>query len=589
MNPSIPGLIGRICNRRSMAMRTGAGTFIRPYQLFGSRSSQNGRVSFVANLTTPKLASSSPTISRQLSNVRNNPRCASTPNMVLPARPFSIWQLYSGQSFSHISGRFSMPRRHISYYGSSRDDEFINWRSVTPPATGAGESSKKIGVAWLILPQLAACALLVGYVYALDIFVWPSEPRTYKDMLLAHANPEEGDIPSSFIVYNTARDALFQIAGQRNGAGQKPIENGIVITLDWPLLLITGLCFGVFIGKRYGPRYLRQFLVRYGYVRPDVYVLSNGKRRYDAPYISLLLHGFSHRNWRHLLFMTALFGTLAINVAKLTTPWNVLTLFGAGTIFSGLVSMILGPVFTGVPIATSGLGGAVAALVGFLVTFSYNKDVFKSIHAEILRLLSPRSRQEQQHEVIPVIEGPSREQKALMIKNIAAKMQDAVSENENILLKDGKITIALVNKSPIVKDGSEEYSPLSEMLPQHRAPPDLPPEKLYFQITATPPIKPPILDLSTLMMIVGGVSFAMISVAGAVSRRVPNAKSFALDFPGFLGGLLWGGIGGNETRQKVENANILVIAMPRSIAMDHMVINPKLMPHLGSKYTKKDL
>ncbi|KAK9377871.1 uncharacterized protein V1513DRAFT_371955 [Lipomyces chichibuensis] len=547
---------------------------------------QNG-LSFVAKLPTAKFATNSPTISRQLSNVRNNARCASNP--VLPASSVSILQLYSGQSVSQVSRPFSMPRRHISYYGSSRDDEFINWRSVSLPATGAGESSTKTKGAWLILPQLAACALLVGYIYALDLFVWPGEPRTYKDMLLAYLNPEVGDNPSPWVIYNTARDALFQIAGQRTGGGRgsKPIENGIVITLDWPLLLIVGLCFGVFIGKRYGPRYLRQFLVRYGYVRPDVYVLSNGKRRYDAPYISLLLHGFSHRNWRHLLFMTALFGTLAINVAKLTTPWNVLTLFGAGTIFSGLVSMTLGPLFTGVPIATSGLGGAVAALVGFLVAFSYNKDVFKSIHAEILRLLSPRSRQEQQREVIPVIEGPSREQKAHMIKNIAAKMQDAALENEDVLLKDGKITIALVNKSPIVKDGNEEYSPLSEMLPQHRTSPDLPPEKLFFQITATPPIKPPILDLSTLIMIIGGVSFAMISLAGAASRRVPNGKSFALDFPGFLGGLLWGGIGGNETRQKVENANILVIAMPRTIAMDHMVMNPKLTPHLVSKYTNK--
>ncbi|KAK9252932.1 hypothetical protein V1507DRAFT_481265 [Lipomyces tetrasporus] len=506
-------------------------------------------------------------------------------------RPSSTLRLSTAPSLSQVSGRLGLARRYLSYYGSSRDDEFLNWRSLnlTTNANEAtdGTGSRLDGTAWLILPQLAACALLAVYVYASDVFVWPSEPRTYKDMLLAYMNPEKGDTPSPWVVYTTARDALFQIAGQRTTPGPKVIENAIVITLDWPVLLIVGLCFGVFIGKRYGPRYLRQLLVRYGYVRPDVYVLSNGKRRYDAPYISFLLHGLSHRNWRHLFFMTALFGTLAVNVAKLTTSWNVLALFGGGTIFSGMMSMVMGPLFTRVPIATCGLGGAVAALVGFLVIFSYNKDVLKIIHAEILRLLSPRSRQETPREAIPVIEGPSREQRAHMIKNIAAKMQDAASENEDVLLSDGKITIALVNKSPIVKDGTEEYSPLAEMLPQHRASTDLPPDKLYFQITAAPPIKPPIPDLSTLMMMVGGVAFAMISLAGAVSRRVPSGKSFSLDFPGFLGGLLWGGLAGYETRGKVQNANILVIAMPRPIARDHMVLNPKLAPHLSSKYTIK--
>ncbi|KAK9320343.1 hypothetical protein V1517DRAFT_264576 [Lipomyces orientalis] len=506
-------------------------------------------------------------------------------------RPSSILRLSSAPSHTQISGRFGPARRYISYYGSSRDDEFLNWRSLnlTTNANEAtdGAGSKLDGTSWLILPQLAACVLLTVFVYGLDVFVWPSEPRTYKDMLLAYMNPEKGDTPSPWVVYTTARDALFQIAGQRNAPEPKVIENSIVVTIDWPVLLIVGLCFGVFIGKQYGPRYLRQLLVRYGYVRPDVYVLSNGKRRYDAPYISFLLHGFTHRNWRHLLFMTALFGTLAVNVAKVTTPWNVLALFGGGTIFSGMISMVMGPLFTRVPIATCGLGGAVAALVGFMVTFSYNKDVFKRIHAEFLRVLSPRTRQETPREAIPVIEGPSREQRAHMIKNIASKMQDAALENEDILLSDGKITIALVNKSPIEKDGTEEYSPLADMLPQHRASTDLPPDKLYFQITATPPIKNPIPDLSTLMMMVGGVAFALISLAGAVSRRAPTGKAFALDFPGFLGGLLWGGLAGYETREKVKNANILVIAMPRPIARDHMVLDPKLAPHLSSKYISK--
>ncbi|KAK9234986.1 hypothetical protein V1525DRAFT_390915 [Lipomyces kononenkoae] len=507
--------------------------------------------------------------------------------MTFAARRSSILHLYSGQSVPSNSMGLSMPRRYMSYYGSSQDDKFINWRSMNVPASdgiSSGQPKNKLGFTWLILPQIVAIALLGGYIYALDLFVWQGEPRTYKDMLLAYGNPERGDIPSPFVVFNTARDALFQIAGRRTSAEQKPTENAIVITLDWPVLLITGLCFGWFIGKRYGPRYLRQLLVRYGYLRPDVYVLSNGKRRYDAPYVSLLLHGFSHRNWRHLLFMTAIFGTLAVNVAKLTTPWNVLTLFGGGTIFSGLVSMIVGPVFTHAPIATLGLGGAVAAMVGFLVTFSYNKDMFKSLHREILRLLSPRPRPEQQHEAIPVREGPSREQRANMIKSVAAKMKEAALEKENVLLRDGKVTVVLVNTSPILKEGNEEYSPLAEKLPQHRSSTDVPPEKLYFQITAAPPMKPPILDLPTLMMILGGIGFAMISVAGVVSRRIPTGKSFALDYPGFLGGLIWGGMAGNETRKKVENANVLVIAMPRSIAIDHMVVAPKLARRLGVKY-----
>ncbi|KAK9370076.1 hypothetical protein V1509DRAFT_618462 [Lipomyces kononenkoae] len=575
MNPRISVLFGRICNHPSMATR-------RVKSLCSKITHQP--LGNVLSLPMRELASSAPSICRQLSSLRNNARCASSSNLMFLAGRSSVLHPYSAHAVAQNSTQVSRSRRYISYYGGSADDKFINWRSVNVPASDSipsGKPRNRLGFTWLILPQIVAIALLGGYIYTLDLFVWQSEPRTYKDMLLAHANPEEGDIPSPFIVYNTARDALFQIAGQRTSAGQKPTESGIVITLDWPVLLITGVCFGWFIGKRYGPRYVRQLLVRYGYLRPDVYVLSNGRRRYDAPYFSLLLHGFSHRNWRHLIVMTAIFGTLAVNVSQLTTPWNVLTLVGGGTIFSGLVSMIVGTAFTQTPIATLGLGGAVSAMVGFLVTLSYNSDVFKNIHREILRLLSPRSRQEPQREVIPVIEGPSREQKANMIKNVAAKMQEAALEKENVLLRDGKVTIVLVNSSPILKDGTEEYSPLAEMLPQHRASADMPPEKLYFQITAAPPMKLPVLHLPTLMIILGGIGFAMISVAGTISRRIPNGKSFALDFPGFLGGLLWGGMAGNETRKKVENANILVIAMPRNIAIDHMVVHPKLASHLG--------
>ncbi|KAK9466701.1 hypothetical protein V1512DRAFT_263231 [Lipomyces arxii] len=501
-------------------------------------------------------------------------------------------RLYNGPLFKSILSRPSTSssvqskspvlfhKRFVSYYGKSTDDEFLRWRSPND----SGLDYKPIG-RWLISPIFMCYLILYAYLAVAVAYLWTAD-MTYNDISHVYVAPDglfgseftmPLDAPSPKMLYNTIRLALIQSAQAQQGVQRSILD---YILDNRPLMVIIGLCAANYLGKRFGPHGVRQFLIRYGYVRADVYAVAGGHQRYDAPFLSLLTSAFSHRNLGHLLFMTGAFSVLAAVVQQCSSKFNVITLFGGGTLAGAALSISLGTICAHAPVVTCGLGGAVAAMTGFLMAYFYAEEFW-------LILLALARESVFEHEEPKPEDDKTKHQVVVMPHFSPVDLRKAVAElaksakqksDEDYYMPSDHAIMAVVNKSPIVKQMSDTVlpSPIESAAKQQD-------KQFVLQMM----VMAPFMTLETMTMICSGAIVGLICVIGMFNRRVQNIRGFSLDYAAMVGGMAYGLYVGRQTRNKVKDSKNVIVAMRMPLMNDYLVNKPILAAHIEANEPMK--
>ncbi|KAK9449479.1 uncharacterized protein V1518DRAFT_416107 [Limtongia smithiae] len=444
--------------------------------------------------------------------------------------------------------------RQVSYYGKSNDDTFLFMRSrqqgedyITRGAVAVSKQNVRARMSWTSWPLFVSLLfLLSGPLVVHFMFA----PTSYIDAVHTYGSVLLFDAMNPMMLLSTVRSALQGTPGIRADGQEHSMVNPSEDMFDvYPATLtILGLSALYTCLKRYGPLSLRARLVRYGYMRTDIWSTTGGKQTPDARYISILTSSLCHRNMRHFLFSGVLFGVFAANVEIASGFRNVILLWIGGTANGAIMSILLNALLKRPATPTLGLGGAVSAMLGFLMTYFYSSEALERFERAIL----DGSESSEHTEV-----GQSAKTKDSSLEDTLREvfLRSKGLENTNYVTKTKNNRLVVVlNKRHFEDENAAIESEPESTDPSEREP----------SVVILINVHPPALSIQTVAVLLGGLLFGAYCLTASVIVAPVATSAFAIDTAAHLGGMWFGITTGHAVHLQLERANSIVAIVPVS-------------------------
>ncbi|KAK9463471.1 uncharacterized protein V1516DRAFT_683020 [Lipomyces oligophaga] len=468
-------------------------------------------------------------------------------------------------------------RRSLTYYGKSKDDIFLYLRSsrygedhTTRTALALAQQGLWRRTKWIFRPMIFGCLITLTVFGGLLVISPPMDyPRVVGSFASFDVLTGGLEKPTGITLYETVRTVLRSLPKQVENGDQ--VESQLADRTYPVTLAILGASALYTLFMRIGPLSVREFLIRFGYLRSDVFASLGGRSSREGRYLSILISPLAHRNIWHFALSASLFGLIGSNVEVLSGSWNVAVIFLGGALESAIGSMLVNAILKRPAMPTLGLLGPASALWGFFMMYECSVAGFLSVidqltgassETEEERLSRVQDENIQQQKNESLVHG--------LIQTVLSKTKD---KDENFIVTtpgSKKHIVVVLNKSPLNKsdDESEPPSTASQIFKQ-------PPEEANMLLQFN--VHPPQPNRDSLLIFGAGLLFGaycLVSLCRGpfvipASSGVMTTR-FLYDNAANLAALAFGMEAGAMVHSQFENSKIIFAVVPVSMLPDYL-------------------